>query len=108
MKSNYKVRLRKCILTTLVAVIVISLSAYLYWLYSPSSTPRDAIIKYCRAKSLIYSQQNVKVQESEYVDKNYGRQFIVEGVTGEFGDSISFFYLKDNGGWIVVCAGTGP
>lgn len=97
------------LLITIVALFVMLLVGYEYWLYIPAKTPESAVVKYCKAKSLKYSQQSFKVQETKIIDPHYGNQFIVNGVTGEFGSNISYFYLKNStNGWKVISAGTGP
>lgn len=108
MKNNYKVDWRKVSLM-LLAVLLITLIGYGWWVNSPSSTPKEAILKYCRKNELKFSRQNIKINQTKIIDKEYGKQFIVEGVKGELGDNIIFFYLKDDKkGWKVICAGTGP
>jgi hypothetical protein len=75
----------------------------------PSLTPKAAILKYCKTKSFTYSAQNIKVLETKIVDPDYGKQFIVNGISGESGSGALFFYLKSGSkGWKVVSAGSGP
>lgn len=106
-KGKRKVKFK--LLLVFAILIMVILTAYEYWLNSPSSTPELAILKYCKVKSLTYSQQNVKIQETKIIDPDYGNQFTVSGVTGEVDSNITFFYLKhSNNGWKVISAGTGP
>ncbi|GLC32617.1 hypothetical protein [Clostridium omnivorum] len=108
MKSNYKVNWQKVPLIPLAALLIILL-VFVWWLNSSSPTPKDAILKYCRKNELKYYRQNFKISQTKIIDKDYGKQFIVDGVKGELGDNIIFFYLKDDKkGWKVICAGTGP
>ncbi|MFL0269300.1 hypothetical protein [Candidatus Clostridium radicumherbarum] len=102
-------RLKIKLLATLLIAAVLSLTGYELWLHYPAVTPEVAVVKYCKAKSLTLSQQNFKVKKTEIIDPVYGNQFIVSGVTGEFGSDLPFFYLKNNAnGWKVISAGTGP
>ncbi|MFL0246170.1 hypothetical protein [Candidatus Clostridium stratigraminis] len=109
MKANNILKRPKFKLFLVIAAVFIYLS-YLYWLDLPSLSPNEAILKYCKVKSLNYSKQNIKIEESKITDTNYGQQFIVSGVTDkEFSSNISFFYLKHSSkGWKVTSAGTGP
>ncbi|WP_445952200.1 hypothetical protein [Thermodesulfitimonas sp.] len=52
----------------------------------------------------------MQITPTDYVDRNYGQQFIVEGFRGNTtGMELRFFYLKKTAaGWSVVSAGTGP
>ena len=109
MRSKLK---RNRLIAVIIVLLVIVAAKYIYsklWANSPSSIPKEAVWKYCSKHHLNYSSQNVKIHETGLVDANHGKQFVVEGVTGEFGDDILFFYLKDDEeGWKVVTAGTGP
>lgn len=108
MQDLHKIKGLKLFITLFV-FIIIPFIGYKYWLCYPAKTPEAAVVKYCKVKSLTYSEQSLKVQETEIIDSDYGNQFLVSGVTGEFGSNILFFYLKNNTkGWKVVSAGTGP
>ncbi|MEW6770951.1 MAG: hypothetical protein AB1330_06115 [Bacillota bacterium] len=96
---------------SLTLVLLIGLFAGLLYLSSPSPTPELAIRKYVffKGKSPIEAF-NLQITPTDYVDRKYGRQFIVEGFRGNAtGMKLRFFYLKKTAaGWSVVSAGTGP
>lgn len=77
MKNNYKVDWRKVSLMLLAALLII-LIGFEWWLNSPSPTPKDAILKYCRKNELKFSHQNIKINQAKIIDKDYGKQFIVK------------------------------
>ncbi|MEW6448266.1 MAG: hypothetical protein AB1426_09280 [Bacillota bacterium] len=98
---------------SLTLVLLIGLFAGLLYLSSPSPspTPELAIRKYVffKGKSPIEAF-NLQITPTDYVDRNYGQQFIVEGFRDNATGMIPrFFYLKKTAaGWSVVSAGTGP
>ena len=92
-------------------ILVGKLLNYEYWVNSPSSIPRDAILKYCSKQGLTYSSLNFTIQETNIVVTGYGNDvtFQVGGVTDENGSYISFLNLKETDGkWKVVSVGGGP
>jgi len=96
----------------IIVVVLFGLFAgFCYFLSSPSPTPEAAIRKYVffKGKSPIEAF-NLQITPTDYIDRKYGRQFIVEGFRGNVtGMELRFFYLqKTDEGWYVASAGTGP
>ena len=78
------------------------------WLFLRPKTPQEqAIAKYIKENSNSCTL-TMMVRDSDINDPQYGELFYVNGIIGNFAD-VNFFYLvKDNGGWKVSSAGTGP
>jgi hypothetical protein len=105
--TKSKINIKPLLQAVAVFSIIVTIG-FLYWVNSYSSTPESAIAKHIKSKSITSSILRIKVKETGNVDNNYGKQFVVTGVTGEYKDII-FFYLKEGEkGWKVVAAGTGP
>lgn len=92
----------------IISTLVIIISIFLIWINSASKSPEAAIKKYIRLKSITSSLKDIKTDKTNIKDPNYGTQFYVTGVKGEY-ETIHFFYLKENeSGWSVITAGSGP
>ncbi|MGQ9826205.1 MAG: hypothetical protein ACUVSK_14700, partial [Desulfotomaculales bacterium] len=91
--------------------LAVGLLAGLGCLLSPSPTPEAAIRKDVFLRGLSPGEAfHLRIKRGDYVDPQYGQQFVVEGFRDNgTGMEIQFFYLKKTpGGWRVVSAGTGP
>lgn len=79
------------------------------WLTSPSENPKEAILKYYSKEGFRCSEKDIDIKETNTVDKDYGKLFLVKGVSMRVKDDLLFFYVKYNDSeWNVVGAGTGP
>ncbi|ADG82469.1 hypothetical protein [Thermincola potens] len=99
----------KKITIILTSLVVIGALVFII-LNLPSGTPEKAIMKYVLLKGNPTEAFNLRITPTNFEDKNYGKQFIVEGYyDNETGMEIRFFYLKKSDrGWYVETAGTGP
>jgi hypothetical protein len=106
-----EVKVKRNMRIPIVLVVIFALTitiCFSYWINSCSSTPEQAIVKYIKLKSLTSSVSELKIVETEITDSNHNKQFVVTGSKGAF-ENASFFYVKkDDRGWKVVSAGTGP
>jgi hypothetical protein len=108
MKLNLPIKFKRVCLIIIIASAVVGIEAYEYWVFSSSPTPQEAIVKYIKAHAIKSSIDNIRINDTSVIDSDYGKQFIVDGITGDY-ENITFFYLKENNkGWTVVTAGTGP
>jgi len=86
-----------------ISILLIAFGGIFYNLNPGKSTPKYAIIQYCKANNFSYIF--IIVKGPKYDDNQYGKEFNVYGVSG----GISVFYLREyDKGWVVTSAGTGP
>ena len=99
--KNKKIKMITKIFSIILVLIV--------WLFLRPKTPQEQVItKYINEKSSNSYTLTMLVRDSGRLDYKYGELYYVNGVIGDFA-AVNFFYLiKNNDGWKINSAGTGP